>query len=280
MLTGRATAAGILAALMAVAPTASAAPWRTPPTAGSHLYRYEVQETGAGPAGGYRTDFRLRADGKGGYWAEIIRSATYDGKAWTPVAVDAACAKAMNARPGELARVKLTPLSADAMALGDAFLDRCAPDGVFFPLTDILNVAIIVGGQALGGAALKAPGDTAPAPALNAVVQRADVQLTETAPSVEAAFVSLEDGRASVDWKPGPAALDLTRQIGGQPLHLKGVEHFAFRATVDARTGVLEEAHTLYDDLDLAIVAPGGAQAPRLALHRAATITLLPADGA
>jgi hypothetical protein len=52
---------------------------------------------------------------------------------------------------------------------------------------------------------------------------------------------------------------------------LHGTEHWSFRIILDRRTGALLDAHTLYDDLDLAVVgAPG---APHVAISRVVTIS-------
>ena len=274
-MTSRAIGAVACAAALAGATVAAAsAPWRAAPDAGARTYRYEVHELTGGSVRGYRMDYRLRADGKGGVTADVIRTATFDGTAYTPAVVDAACAKAMNARPGEVASLSLFPLTAAQAKLGDAFLPDCAPPAVFFPLTDILNVVLIQSSDRFRVGALKTVGQSAPFAGFSTSLDRAGMAMAETASGGAVTLTSLDHGEATLDWKPEPAELDLTEGSGGQAIKLHGTEHFAFRLVIDARTGWLKRGETLSDDLDMAVALPNAPadKAPRVATRRMVSI--------
>ena len=244
-------------------------------------YRYEAREIAPGSTKGYRVDFRLRSAGNGGELVEIVRSQTLDGKDWKPVTVDPACAQALHARPGEHATIALYPLSADQAKLGDAFMAPCAPAGVFFPLTDILNVVLILASDRFHVRDLKMPGQSAAFSGFSTRLDRLGVTMAESSDGGTVGLVSLDKSRGVIAWKPSPAKLDLVDHDGagpGKPVHLSGTEHFAFRVVVDRPAGALERADTLYDDLDLAVVLPNlpAEKYPHLAVRREVTITPLP----
>ena len=268
----------ISAATLASPAAGAPSTWRSVPTAGTHAYRYEVHEINGPSTHGYRTDFRLKSDGKGGLIAEIAQSATYDGKTYTPVSIDAACAKAMGAGPGRLASVRLSPLSAEQAKLGDAFLASCAPAAVFLPLTDILNVALIQSSDRFHAADLRSIGQANAFAGFSTSLDRAGIAMQESSDRGQTSLASLEGGHATIDWKPDPAKLDLVEQNGGQPVKLDGTEHFAFRLVVDARSGWLERADSLYDDLDMAVAIPNvpSGTSPRVAIKRIVSIEPLP----
>jgi hypothetical protein len=100
----------LLAAMLAAT---AAPPYRATPTPGIRHYVYEATETvAAGPAHGYRTEFDLQNSG-GAVYAIVRKSSVLDGS-WKPVEPDAACRAAMHGDKSVLARVKLSPLSAEA----------------------------------------------------------------------------------------------------------------------------------------------------------------------
>jgi hypothetical protein len=266
-------ALGLLAA--GVAAVTHAGPWPTPARADAHVFRYEAQEAGAGSTKGYRTEFRLRTDGKGGVVADVIASQTYDGKAWTPVVADRACRGAMGARPGELASVRLFPLSPERAKLGDAFLPACAPAGVFFPLTDILNVALILASDTFSARKLGAAGDKVGFAGFSTTLDRLGVQMVEASDGGEVTLVSVDRDQATIDWKPATAKITLVEQAGASAVHLSGTESFAFRVVVERSTGALVRADTLYDDLDLVVTVPGLApdKSPRVVVKRSVHIS-------
>ncbi len=269
---------GTLALALLAASVASigqAAPWPTPAKPGAQVFRYEGQEAAPGSVKGYRTDFRLRTDHGGGVTAAIISSQTFDGKSWTTVKADPACLAAMGARPGELAMVRLYPMSPEAAKLGDAFLAPCAPAGVFFPLTDILNVTLILASDTFGVRKLAAPGDKASFAGFSTTLDRLGIQMAEASDGGEVTLVSMDKDQATLDWKPTPSKITLVEQAGGSAVHLSGTETFAFRLVVDRHTGALARAQSLYDDLDLAVAAPGLPvdKPPRLAVKRTVSIS-------
>jgi hypothetical protein len=245
----------VLALSLATTAGAQAAdrpPFRTSPLPGLHAYSYEVIETINGKVqAGYRMKFDLETSAAGATDA-IVRSAEQlQGGAWQAVTATDACKSAMRAPAGGLARVRLWPAAEGvSKGLGSGFLDTCAPAGVFFPLTDILNVAVIPASPTFSVGKLRRAGDHAHYDGFDAEYQRNGESLKETTHGGEVSLVSL-GSQAVIDWAPATAELDLVENAGGQPVHLKGTEHFAFRVTLDTRTGALIEAHTTYDDLDL-----------------------------
>ncbi len=258
-----------------------APPWRTPTAAGVRSYRYEGREIAPGSTKGYRVDFRIRSSAAGAQVAEIIRSATFDGKTWTPVTIDPPCAVALHARQGELAVIALYPLSAEQAKLGDAFLARCAPAGVFFPITDILNVALILASDRFHLNDLRQAGQSAAFAGFSTSLDRLGVTMAESSDGGATSLASVDKDRAVVEWKPLPARLDLVERDAagpGKPVHLSGTERFAFRVVIDARSGALERADTLYDDLDLAVDVAGLPQdkLPHMAIRRTVSIEPLP----
>jgi hypothetical protein len=245
--------------------------------AGVRAYRYEVQDIAPQSTTGYRLDFRLRTEASGDQTAEVVRAWGFDGKTWTPVTVDAACAAALHARPGELAVVPLYPMTPERAQLGDAFLANCAPSAVFLPLTDVLNVVLIEASDRFHLRDLRSVGQSAPFPGFSTSLHRPGLAMTESSDGGATTLVSRNADRVVVDWAPSISSLDLVEQDAGgpgQPVHLVGTEHFAFRVTIDAPSGSLESATTLYDDLNLTVIVPGlaDAQRPRIASRRVVTI--------
>ena len=55
---------------------------------------------------------------------------------------------------------------------------------------------------------------------------------------------------------------------------LKGTTHFAFRLEIDANSGVLERASTLYDDIDLTVQVPGLAADKLPVVKQRRTVTI------
>jgi hypothetical protein len=194
------------------------------------------------------------------------------------VSTDAACAKAMGAKPGRLATVRLSPLSVEQAKLGDAFLATCAPAAVFFPLTDILNIALIQSSDRFHASDLKSVGQANAFPGFSTSLDRAGIAMQESSDGGQVSLASLDDRHATIDWKPDVAKLDLVEQNGGQAVKLDGTEHFAFRLVIDARTGWLERANSLYDDLDMTVAVPNvpADKSPRVVVKRVVTIERLP----
>jgi hypothetical protein len=196
------------------------------------------------------------------------------------VAVDPACAAALHAKPGELAEVRLFPLTPEQAKLGDAFLPNCAPAGVFFPLTDILNVVLIQSSDTFHLRDLKKVGQSASFAGFTTSVDRPEISMTETSTGGSISLAGIEKGRALVDWKPDISKLDLVEKDAGgpgKPFTLSGTEHFAFRVQIDVKTGTLERADTLYDDLDMTVQIPGGqGPSPRVAIKRIVSLGPMP----
>jgi hypothetical protein len=256
-----------------------AAGWAGPPfrqaaTPGIRHYLYTVVQTiNRNVQRGYRVDFDLASGADGSVDAILLSSeALADGR-WSRTVVDPACRAAMHGNAASLARARLWPLARNAAArLGNDFLDSCAPGGIFFPLTDILNAVIVPLSPSFGAAALRSQGQSEHYPGFSAAYGRAGESLHEVADGGELRLTALGRRRAVIDWLPLTATLDLVEGSGPSPVTLHGTEHWSFRIALDRRTGVLLDAHSLYDDLDLAVVgAPG---APHILINRMVTITL------
>lgn len=249
-----------LVGVVALTGLAQAGPLSTPTAPGVRSYVYTALETVNGQLRfGYRMVFELATAPDGGVEA-LVRTAeqSQDGKTWTPAPVSEACKLAMRAPPDGLARVRIWPLAEDASEqLGAHFLDTCAPGPVFFPLTDILNVAVIRLAPRFRLRELRRAGDHRDYPGFSAAYNRAGEAMVETSHGGEVTFASHSKRENSVDWAASPAEITLTTRPNGAPLTLTGTERWAFHVTFNARTGALIEAHTTYDDLDLKAHLPG-----------------------
>lgn len=262
------------------APAQAKPPWRTPWAAATHTYRYEATEgdPGASSDEGKRVDFRLETDAGGGVVAHILAEDVLSGGAWKPLAIDAACRGALGGKADELAEVRLLPLSPAAAKLGDAFMATCAPDDLFNPMTDVLNVALIIAADQFRARDLTRAGQTVSFPGLTTSLDRGDFAMSESSDTGEVTLESLDASSATLDWKPSVSKLDMTKGAGAQRIPMSGTEHFAFRVTLDRRTGLLTEAHTIYDDVDLTVAVPSlpTDKRPHLAIRRVVSITPLP----
>jgi hypothetical protein len=259
----------LIATMLAAA--AGGPAFRAPPAPGVRHYVYRATETVVGgPVHGYRTEFDLETSG-GAIYAIVRKSVVLDGT-WKPVEPDAACRAAMHGDGTSLARVKLSPLTPDAAkSLGQSFLAMCAPPGIFFPLTDILNVALIPTSERFRAAELKTVGQSLTYPGFEAAFDRSGIGIKETSPGGEISLVSLDPQHAVLDWKPAAADLELVEGANKPPVTLKGTEHFAFRVDVDRKTGAILRAATTYDDLDMKVMgAPDSI--PHVRISRTVTI--------
>ncbi|HEY1752790.1 MAG TPA: hypothetical protein VGG29_16145 [Caulobacteraceae bacterium] len=267
--------AAALACAALAAPAVAGAPWPTPGAAGAQGYRYEVLEHHAGGAdGGTRMDFRLASDGKGGLVADIARVWALHGGDWTPVTLDADCLARLHARPGEVAELTLLPMTPESAHLGEAFMSTCAPDEVFTPVTDILNISLIVTSGRFHAETLTRVGQTETIEGFSTRFDRGAMTMAEASDGGEVTLASLDDGEAGVEWKPSPSTLQLTRGTGAAQVNLDGGEHFAFHVTIDRRTGLLVGAKSIYDDVDFNASGPGMPAGPpvKLAIQREVSI--------
>ena len=248
-------------------------PFRRAATPGTRHYRYTVVQTiDRNVQRGYRVDFDLASGADGSVDAILLSSEALADGHWTATIVDPACRTAMHGNAASLARVRLWPLASGTAAhLGNDFLDTCAPGGIFFPLTDILNAVIVPLSPTFGAAALRRQGQSVPYAGFTAAFDRAGESLHEVADGGELRLAALDRRQAVIDWLPVTAMLDLVERAGPSPVTLHGTEHWSFRIVLDRRTGAILDAHTLYDDLDLAVVGVPGAS--HVAISRMVTIT-------
>jgi hypothetical protein len=245
--------AALLAAAITTAVTSQPV-YRAVPVPGVRHYTYQVIQTINGTTHkGYRTSFDIES--KGGELFAIIRNTSeLDGDSWKPVTPDAGCRKAMHGGADSIARVKLYPLGSNAHDLGASFLDLCAPQAVFFPLTDILNATMIPLPGTFNATDLRKIGDAVPFAAFEANFDRAGERIHETTDGGKVQLAALDNRVASIDWAPHPAKLTTTDQTPQGPMTLDGTEGWAFRVEVDPHTGIMQRASTTSDDLDLKIV--------------------------
>jgi hypothetical protein len=241
------------------------------PKSGTRHYLYQATEkNGDHQTGGYRTEFDLETSG-GAIYAIIRKSSVYDG-AWKPVEPDAKCRAAMHGDSTSLARVKLSPMDPEtAKNLGESFLPMCAPPGVFFPLTDILNVAIIPTSDRFHASELRTVGQSLNYPGFDAAFDRSGIGFKETSPGGAIKLSMLDKHSAVLDWQPATADLELIEKANQPPVHLKGTESFAFRVDVDRKTGFINRAAAMFDNLDMKVIgAPDSF--PHLHITRMVTI--------
>jgi len=248
------------------------------PVAGFH---YEASErVGAEVRTAYRFDFQLLKTPDGGLTAVVIQAAKSDhGGPFVPAAVSAECRLAMHAPPGALAAVRLWPAPVGPDPLGPAFLDACAPAEVFYPLTDIMNVAIIPLAPKFGARGLRTPGETRPWPGLTAQFERFGRRFEEHVPGGTLTLVASSPGETTVDWRPEPADLTI-EDHGPPPVRLHGVERWAFRVSFDPGDGMLRSAQATEDSIDVVVSMPGlpAERSPHVNLTR--TVSISRADGA
>ncbi|HEX5183230.1 MAG TPA: hypothetical protein VFW19_08780 [Allosphingosinicella sp.] len=262
----------IFALLAAAAAPAPRPVYRVNPVPGVRHYLYEVIETINGVRrDGWRTEFDL-ISAHGTIDAVVRKTFHFTDKGWDPVTADPACRAAMHGNAESLARVRLWPMPPDsAPKLGASFLDTCAPAGVFFPLTDILNVAVIPWSPTFHAQDLREVGQSVHYEGFEAAFDRAGEAIKETAHGGEVRLAALDPHRAVIDWRPDPADLEMNESAQKPPMTLKGTEHWAFRLELDRASGTILRAQTTYDDLDLAIVgAPPNV--PRVKITRAVLI--------
>jgi hypothetical protein len=228
--------------------------FQTIPAPGTRYYLYEMVEMVNGARhGGWRTEFDLRSSA--GSISAIVRGASqWTAGGWKPVAVDDACRAAMHGDSASIAQVKLWPAAQTTPKLDSSFLDDCAPPGIFFPLTDILNVAVITVSESFRTQDLRSVGQAIHYAGFDAAYDRTGERIAEKSSGGEVRLAALDSRRAVIDWRPDLADLQIDDRTAGTQSSLKGTEHWAFRLEVDRRTGVLERASAIYDDLDLAIV--------------------------
>ena len=266
-----------VSALAAAAAVCSAEPFRTSATPGLRHYRYTSLEQTQGQAGTrYRVDFDL-ATGSDGSVIAILRKAEREaGGVWSAPAVDAQCRKVLHAKKGELARITLWPLDAEAAKLGDTFMAMCAPAAYFFPITDLLNVSLVQTQPSFGLAKLTAPGAKARFEGFATSLDRLGVAITASSPGGEIELHALDANAAVVDWKPDPMQIKIVNHAtaGSPEVTLNGFEKFAFRLEIDPTSGVLKRAATISDNLDLTVDVPGvpAEKAPRVAIMREVAI--------
>ena len=252
--------------LAAIAAPAQAQSPKWTPEAGTRPYRYvAVQHLPDKSDQGFRMDFTLESDGKGGLVAVVLRAEHGKPDAWEAAEVDDACRTALHARPGELARITLAPVApAVAASLDENFMAKCAPQDIFSPMTDILNVAQVQFAPHFGLAQLAKAGDTRRFPAFAVKIDRFDIAATLASPGGSTTLRALTPDRATIDWVSDPMRVDILMRgaMSGADVKLAGTENFAFRIEIDPRTGALLGATTPTDKLDLTMTLPGGFSQP------------------
>lgn len=257
---------------MTLAASAHAQAPRWVPEAGTYPYRYEAVTTVTGaPGNSFRLDYDLVSDGKGGLVA-IVKGAWHRETApeWSDVEVEDACRKEMGAQGTELARVKLAPLPPEAMMnLSTGFMPDCAPQGIFFPMTDVLTVSMIQLSPIYGLATLTKPGDSHPFPGFKVALDRDDTVLDMETTGGKIHLDSFAPGRATISHRPNANKLTLIhrRAYSGADVTLTGTESGSMRIEINPATGVLLGTASVENKLDMTMSLPGGYTQP-LAITR------------
>jgi len=266
--------------LLALAAPASAQTVRWVPEAGTHGYRYESVTTVPGaPGNAYRLDYDLVSDGKGGLVAVVLGAwHRGGGPEWSDAEIDDACRKALHAEGKELARITLAPIAPGTVAnLGPEFIAECTPADIFFPITDILRVALVQVAPEFGLAKLTAPGQSGRYPGYATKTERLDTAIDIVSTGGTITFTTLVPGRATLDMVSDPMKLTLIhrRAYSGADVTLTGTETSGFRIEIDPATGVLLGAVSDGDKLDVTMSLPGGYSQP-LPVSRETRITPRP----
>lgn len=256
-----------LLGLLALTAPASAQSIRWAPGAGTHSYRYESITTVPGaPGNGYRIDYDLVSDGKGGIVA-VVTGAWYKEGApeWSDAEIDDACRKSLHAEGKELARITLSPIDPKTIGtLGPDFIAECAPADIFFPMTDILRVALVQVAPEFGIATLTKPGQNSRYPGYATKTERLDTAIDITSTGGTITFTTLVPGKATLDMVSDPMKLTLIhrRAYSGADVTLTGTETSGFRIDIDPATGVLLSASSTGDKLDVTMSLPGDYSQP------------------
>lgn len=250
------------AVLAALALSACATiPALSSPRAGIAHYHYQVTERVPGQSDkSYRMDYDIETSADHGVVAVVRHASELTNGAWQDVQLTSECANALHARSGELARVRLSPLApAAAQTMNAEFMALCAPPALFYPMTDILNVALVQAAPQFKLSTLRAPGDRARFPAYATQFERLGVAISVAAPGGEVFLETATPDTATVLWTSDPMQLRIIhRATNAEPeITLEGIENYAFRVQIDARTGAVQRAVTTSDALDLAVVLPG-----------------------
>lgn len=262
--------------LMAMATPAAAQSLRWAPQAGTHSYRYEsITTVPNAPGNGYRVDYDLVSDGKGGLVAVVTGAWHKQGAPeWSDAEIDDACRARLHGQGAELARITLSPVSPATIAsLGPDFIDDCAPADIFFPMTDILRVALVQVAPEMGLSKLTKPGQNTRYPGYATKTERLDTAMEISSTGGTIRFVTLAPGRATIDMVSDPMKITLIhrRAYSGADVTLTGTEISGIRIEIDPATGTMLSATSQGDKLDVTMSLPGGYSQP-LPVTRETTI--------
>jgi hypothetical protein len=239
------------AALLALPAAVPAQAQRWTPDAGTRAYTLEIVERIATrPDRTTRLDYDLIADGKGSIVAVVRSAETAEGGPAKPIEIDQACRTALDAGPGEVARVTLAPLPA-----GDplAAIAPCAPPMLFMPLGEVVRVAMVQLAPSFGLASLKRPGQSHRFGPFASHVDRPAMKLDLEAGGGTTRFVRLSRGRATVEWIPDSMRASMINRdaIPGTTIRGEGSARVAIRLEIDRKTGALLEAASIEDSATL-----------------------------
>jgi hypothetical protein len=265
-------------ALLGFAASAQAQTIRWVPEAGTHGYHYEaITQVPDAPGNGYRLDYDLVSDGKGGLVAVVKAAQHRQGSDWYDVDIEDECRTALGAQGKELARVTLSPITPEAAKLGTAFLPDCAPRDIFFPVTDILRVSLYQVAPQFALAKLTKPGDSARFAGHSLDIDRLKTSIKLESPGGTVTFAVLLPGRATVEWASDPTAITMVHRGAymGADVTLTGNETSVYRLDIDPATGVLLGAATTSDKFDATMSLPGDYSRP-LPVTQEVKITPLP----
>ena len=272
----RSMMAAALALVTLAAPASAQIRWA--PNAGTHSYRYEsITHVPNAPGSSYRLDYDLASDGKGGIVA-IVTGAWHrerDSGEWSDAEINDACRAKLHGQGTELARVTLSPVPLDQLqGLGPAFMDECAPGDIFFPMTDILKLALVQLAPQFHLAELAKPGDSRRFDGHKTGLERLDTAVSIDSPGGTIRLVALAPERATIDFAPDPTAITIIhrRAYSGADVTLTGTDSMGFRVEIDPRTGALLSAAASQGALELTMSLPGGYSQPLAVTHEVSIV--------
>lgn len=248
-----------IALLLACAPAASGpapAPLKLRRPGGRRAYVFTSRQTTPAGTTRVRLTFTLVTTSAGHETAEVTgyERASGDGP-FSAAAVSAGCARRLDAAPGTVVVLPITP---PPHLLSDLVPD-CVPEDLFGAASDILPLLMIQAQPRFRAAELRAAGDALRFDGYT-TGWRLPPALLDARIVADSGVVSLDSltaSRAVIGWNTSPMQVDLLRQLTpGRRALLSGQEWFWARVVVDPRSGTLLEGRTVMDSLALRMTLP------------------------
>lgn len=244
--------------------------------AGRRAYVFTSRQTTPAGTTRVRLTFTLVTTPAGHETAEVTGYARASGDGpFSPAAVSAACARRLDAAPGTLVVLPITPPPHELSAL----VPDCVPEDLFGAASDILPLLMIQAQPRFRAAELRAVGDALRFDGYTAA-WRLPPTLLDARIVADSGVVSLDSltaSRAVIGWNTSPMQVDLLRQLTpGRRALLSGREWFWARVVVDPRSGTLLEGRTVVDSLALRMTLPYPDSTLHVAGNRSSSATGMP----